>query len=65
MAEATSAVTRQLDLLANEEIVELMLRAEERVVPAVRAAAGSISAASSLLAERLVAGAAVTITPLT
>jgi N-acetylmuramic acid 6-phosphate etherase len=56
MAEATSTVKGQLDLLANEEIVELMLRAEERVVPAVRAAAASISAAASLLAERLVAG---------
>ena len=54
--EPSGETTRQLDLLANEEIVELMLRAEERVVPAVRAAAASISAAAGLLAERLVAG---------
>jgi N-acetylmuramic acid 6-phosphate etherase len=46
----------QLDLLSDEEIVELLLRAEERVVPAVRAAAGSIAAAAELVAARMLAG---------
>lgn len=43
----------QLDLLATEDVVELLLRAEERVVPAVRRAVPAISAAAALLAEAI------------
>lgn len=46
----------QLDLLSNEEIIELLLRAEERVLPAVRAATPAISAAAALVAERMLGG---------
>jgi N-acetylmuramic acid 6-phosphate etherase len=49
----------QLDLLETEEIVELLLRAEERVVPAVRSATPAIAAAARLLAERLRGGGRV------
>ncbi len=46
----------QLDLLRNEEIVELLLQAEERVVPAVRTASANICAAAELIAARLLDG---------
>ncbi len=46
----------QLDLLAPVQVVELLLGAEERVVPAVRAAAPAIASAAELVAECVVAG---------
>ncbi len=46
----------QLDLLPAAEIVELLLDAESRVVPAVRAVVESIAAGAELIATRLVAG---------
>ncbi len=46
----------QLDLMGNEQIIELLLRAEQRVVPAVRAATGAICAAADLVAAHLRAG---------
>lgn len=46
----------QLDLLPAAEIVELLLDAESRVVPAVRAVAGPIAAGAELIAGRLAAG---------
>jgi N-acetylmuramic acid 6-phosphate etherase len=49
----------QLDLLGNEEIVELLLRAEQRVIPAVRAATDAICAAADLVAAALLAGGRV------
>jgi N-acetylmuramic acid 6-phosphate etherase len=49
----------QLDLLATEQIVELMLRAEERVVPAVRRAVPAIAAAADLLAGAIRGGGRV------
>jgi N-acetylmuramic acid 6-phosphate etherase len=56
VTEEAAGAAHQLDLLGNDEIVELMLRAEQRVVPAVRTATAAISAAAALLADRLVAG---------
>jgi N-acetylmuramic acid 6-phosphate etherase len=47
----------QLDLLPAAEIVELLLDAESRVVPAVRAVAGPIAAGADLIAARLATGA--------
>ncbi|MCU1656867.1 MAG: sugar isomerase [Pseudonocardiales bacterium] len=49
----------QLDLLEAAEIVELLLRAEERVVPAVRAATPRIAAAAELLAGCIRSGGRV------
>jgi N-acetylmuramic acid 6-phosphate etherase len=46
----------QLDLLPAAEIVGLLLDAESRVVPAVRAVTGSIAAGAELIAARLAAG---------
>ena len=46
----------QLDLLPTEEVVALLLAAEQRVVPAVRGAAAAIAAAADLAAERWRAG---------
>jgi N-acetylmuramic acid 6-phosphate etherase len=46
----------QLDLLSNEDIVELLLQAEQRVVPAVRAATADICAAAELMAAGLLDG---------
>lgn len=46
----------QLDLLPADEIVGLLLDAEARVVPAVRAASTSIAAGAELIATRLAAG---------
>jgi N-acetylmuramic acid 6-phosphate etherase len=46
----------ELDLLPAADIVELLLDAESRVVPAVRAVAGSIAAGAELIATRLAAG---------
>jgi N-acetylmuramic acid 6-phosphate etherase len=43
----------QLDLLTDEEIIKLLLRAEERVVPAVRNATAAICAGAELVAARL------------
>jgi N-acetylmuramic acid 6-phosphate etherase len=43
----------QLDLMSNDEILDLLLGAEQRVVPAVRAASGAICAAADLVAARL------------
>ncbi len=58
-AEPASPATTarpELDLLPAEEVVELLLRAEERVVPAVRAATPEIVSAAQLLAECVRAG---------
>ena len=46
----------ELDLLPAADIVELLLDAESRVVPAVRAVAGSIAAGAELIAARLATG---------
>jgi N-acetylmuramic acid 6-phosphate etherase len=46
----SSATADQLDLLRTDEVVEILLRAEERVVTAVRAAAPAIAEAAELLA---------------
>ncbi len=46
----------QLDLLPPQEIVGLLLDAESRVVPAVRAVAGAIAAGAELIAARFAAG---------
>ena len=46
----------QLDLLPTEDVVSLLLAAEQRVVPAVRGAAPAIAAAADLAAERWRAG---------
>lgn len=46
----------QLDLLPAVELVELLLSAEARVVPAVRAVAGAIAAGAELIATRFTAG---------
>jgi N-acetylmuramic acid 6-phosphate etherase len=46
----------QLDLLPAAEIVGLLLDAESRVVPAVRAVAGPIAAGAELIAARLASG---------
>jgi N-acetylmuramic acid 6-phosphate etherase len=46
----------QLDLLPAREIVGLLLDAEARVVPAVRAVTDSIAAGADLIAARLAAG---------
>lgn len=46
----------QLDLLPSAEVVGLLLDAEARVVPAVRAVAGQIATAADLIATRLAAG---------
>jgi len=46
----------QLDLLRPEETVDLLLDAESRVVPAVRAVAGAIAAGATLIAARFAAG---------
>jgi N-acetylmuramic acid 6-phosphate etherase len=45
-----------LDRLPADDVVRLMLTAEERVVPAVRAQVGPVSRAAELVAERLRAG---------
>jgi N-acetylmuramic acid 6-phosphate etherase len=42
--------------MGNEEILELLLRAEQRVVPAVRAVTGAICAAADLVAAHLLDG---------
>jgi N-acetylmuramic acid 6-phosphate etherase len=47
----------QLDLLPAAEIIELLLDAESRVVPAVRAVTEPIAAGADLIAARLAAGA--------
>ncbi|MEO6501924.1 MAG: N-acetylmuramic acid 6-phosphate etherase [Jatrophihabitantaceae bacterium] len=47
----------QLDVLPAGEIVELLLDAESRVVPAVRAVTEQIAAGAELIAARLAAGA--------
>jgi N-acetylmuramic acid 6-phosphate etherase len=52
-----SADRPQLDLLPAAEIVGLLLDAELRVVPAVRAVAGQIAAGADLIAARLAGGA--------
>jgi N-acetylmuramic acid 6-phosphate etherase len=49
----------QLDLLPTAEVVGLLLDAEQRVVPSVRAAATSIADAADLLAARLRSGGRV------
>lgn len=49
----------QLDLLPTADVVELLLRAEERVVPAVRNAAASVAAAAELVCSRLELGGRV------
>jgi N-acetylmuramic acid 6-phosphate etherase len=49
----------QLDLLPTEDVVGLLLDAEEGVVPAVRPVAGQIAAAAELVAARLGAGGRV------
>lgn len=46
----------QLDLLPDEEVIELLLSAEQRVIPAVRAAGVAIAAAAALVADRMLAG---------
>jgi N-acetylmuramic acid 6-phosphate etherase len=46
----------QLDQLPPEAVVDLLLAAEERVVPAVRAQAAQLAVAATLLAERLASG---------
>lgn len=46
----------QLDLLPDEEVIALLLSAEQRVIPAVRAAGPAIAAAAALVAERMLAG---------
>lgn len=46
----------QLDLLPAVEVVQLLLAAEERVVPAVRARAAELAAGAELIAERMRAG---------
>lgn len=46
----------RLDQLPPEAVVALLLDAEERVVPTVRAQAAQLGAAASLLAERLASG---------
>jgi N-acetylmuramic acid 6-phosphate etherase len=51
-----SAGRPQLDLLPAADIVELLLDAEARVVPAVRAVTGPIAAGADLIAARLAAG---------
>lgn len=48
-----------LDRLPAGDIVELLLEAEQRVVPAVRARAGEIAAAADLIAARMRAGGRV------
>jgi N-acetylmuramic acid 6-phosphate etherase len=45
-----------LDLLPTRDVVGLLLDAEQRVVPAVRAAAGDIATAAELVAARLTTG---------
>jgi N-acetylmuramic acid 6-phosphate etherase len=47
---------QHLDQLAPDQLVDLLLGAEERVVPAVRAAAAEIVAAAQLLARSVTAG---------
>ncbi|HTZ43551.1 MAG TPA: N-acetylmuramic acid 6-phosphate etherase [Jatrophihabitans sp.] len=54
-----SAAGPQLDVLDTDQVVELLLRAEERVVPAVRASARAIAGAAVLLGDRLRAGGRV------
>jgi N-acetylmuramic acid 6-phosphate etherase len=46
----------QLDLLATAELVEHLLTAEERVVPAARAQLEQLAAAADLVAERMAVG---------
>lgn len=46
----------QLDLLPDEEVIALLLSAEQRVIPAVRAAGPAIAAAAALVADRMLAG---------
>ena len=46
----------ELDLLPTAEIVELLLRAEERVVPVTRARAAQLAAGAELIAARMRAG---------
>lgn len=53
LRDMTSAERPQLDELAPDVVVGLLLDAEARVVPAVREQTAQISAAASLLADRL------------
>jgi N-acetylmuramic acid 6-phosphate etherase len=54
-----SAHRPELDVLPTDTVVELLLGAEQRVVPAVRERAAEITAAATLLADRLAAGGRV------
>jgi N-acetylmuramic acid 6-phosphate etherase len=62
MSERTIAVTgermpaSELDLMPTVDVIGRLLAAEERVLPAVRAAAPSIARAAELIAERMRAG---------
>lgn len=49
-------VRPQLDVLPTGDVVALLLDAEARVVPAVRAVLGQVAEAAGLLAERFLAG---------
>jgi N-acetylmuramic acid 6-phosphate etherase len=51
MDTGSTADAPQLDLLGTDAVVELLLRAEERVVPAVRARAGAIAEGAVLLGD--------------
>ncbi len=55
MPEAMNA-RPDLDLLPTDDVVDLLLAAEERVVPAVRSQARAIAAAADLVADRMRAG---------
>ncbi|SOD71704.1 N-acetylmuramic acid 6-phosphate etherase [Jatrophihabitans sp. GAS493] len=49
-------MVNELDLLPTEEVIELLLQAETRVVPAVRAAIPGLTAGAARIADRLNAG---------
>jgi N-acetylmuramic acid 6-phosphate etherase len=54
--EAPPSVEAALDLLPTAGVVERLLAAEDRVLPAVRAAVPAIARAAELIAERMAAG---------
>jgi N-acetylmuramic acid 6-phosphate etherase len=49
----TQPIRHQLDLMSSQAIVDVLLDAEERVVPAVRAVSAAITAAAELVAQSL------------
>ena len=59
MSSAPGAGRPELDLLPTEQVVGLLLDAEQRVVPVLRRATAELAAAARLLADRLAAGGRV------